>query len=100
MHIGGEKFLQGIVRAHLRFLRLPCSCLKYSGPRLAISFPPFRPSLTAAGSLVFAKIQKVQHCLPTVLCTTFLAMSAALIQRASVFPYSLSLRGIAGEVVI
>jgi hypothetical protein len=30
-----------------------------SGPRLAISFPPFRPSLTAAGSFFFGKIQRV-----------------------------------------
>lgn len=29
------------------------------GPRLAISFPPFRPSLTAAGSFFFSKIQKM-----------------------------------------
>jgi len=33
--------------------------LKYSGPRSAISFPPFRPSLTAAGSFFFGKIQRV-----------------------------------------
>src|SRR6266403_6263375 len=46
-------------RPPLRFLRRACNCLKYSGPRLAISFPPFRPSLTAAGSFFFGKIQKM-----------------------------------------
>ena len=45
-------------RPPLRFLRRACNCLKYSGPRLAISFPPFRPSLTAAGSFFFGKIQR------------------------------------------
>src|SRR5436309_14833422 len=34
-------------RPPLRFLRLACSWLKYSDPRLAICFPPFRPSLTS-----------------------------------------------------
>ena len=46
-------------RPPLRFSRRACNCLKYSGPRLAISFPPFRPSLTAAGSFFFGKIQRV-----------------------------------------
>jgi hypothetical protein len=32
---------------------------RYSGPCLAIFFPPFRPSLTAAGSFFFGKIQRV-----------------------------------------
>jgi len=41
----------------LRFLRFACRFLKYSGPRLAISFPPFRPRATAAGSFALAKIQ-------------------------------------------
>jgi hypothetical protein len=50
------------------FLRLACSCLKYSAPRLAISFPPFRPSLTAVGSFGFGKIQK-KLCLLSVLRT-------------------------------
>ncbi len=54
----------------MRFLRLACNCLKYSGPRLAISFPPFRPSLTAAGSFVLAKIKKRLLQLPHVLCMT------------------------------
>src|SRR6266566_3570771 len=57
-------------RPPLRFLRLACSWLKYSDPLLAISFPPFRPSLTAAGSFFFGKIQRMQLWLPTVLCTT------------------------------
>ena len=43
-------------RPPLRFLRLACSWLKYSEPRLAIFFPPFRPSLTAARSFFFGKI--------------------------------------------
>src|SRR4029077_13547472 len=47
-------------RPPLCFFRLDWSCLKYSGPRLAICFPPFRPSLTAAGSFFFGKIQRVQ----------------------------------------
>jgi hypothetical protein len=46
-------------RPPLRFLRLACSWLKYAEPRLAIAFPPFRPSLTAAGSFFFGKILKV-----------------------------------------
>jgi len=46
-------------RPPLCFFRRACNCLKYSGPRLAISFPPFRPSLTAAGSFFFRKNQKV-----------------------------------------
>src|SRR6266480_1436646 len=46
-------------RPPLRFFRRACNCLKYSGPRLAISFPPFRPSLTAAGSFFFGKIQSM-----------------------------------------
>src|SRR6202162_1493402 len=62
-------------RPPLCFLRLACNCLKYSGPRLAISFPPFRPSLTAAGSFDFAKIQKKYVQLPKVLCTTDVAAS-------------------------
>ena len=32
---------------------------KYLGSRLAISFPPFRPSLTAAGSFLLGKIQRI-----------------------------------------
>jgi hypothetical protein len=32
---------------------------RYSGPRLAIFFPPFRPSLTTAGSFFLGKIQRV-----------------------------------------
>src|SRR5438309_9174034 len=54
-------------RPPLRFFRRACNCLKYSGPRLAISFPPFRPSFTAAGSFFFGKIQRVINLL-TVLC--------------------------------
>ena len=54
-------------RPPLRFFRLACSWLKYSEPRLAISFPPFRPSFTAAGSFFFGKIQRVINLL-TVLC--------------------------------
>src|SRR6267142_7222438 len=57
-------------RPPLRFFRLACNCLKYSGPRLAISFPPFRPRLTAAGSFFFAKSQKLKLSLVTVLCLT------------------------------
>jgi len=57
----------------MRLFRLACNCLKYSGPRLAISFPPFRPSLTAAGSFVFGKIQKKLN-LPNVLCTSRIAL--------------------------
>ena len=41
-----------------------------SGPRLAISLPPFRPSLTAAGSFAFATIQKKLDSAPNVLSTT------------------------------
>jgi hypothetical protein len=57
-------------RPPLRFLRLACSWLKYSEPRLAISCPPFRPSLTAAGSFFFGKIQRSGSNLLTVLCMT------------------------------
>jgi hypothetical protein len=42
-------------RPPLRFLRFAWSFLKYSEPRFAISLPPFRPRLTAAGSFFFAK---------------------------------------------
>src|SRR6266436_5223014 len=59
-------------RPPLRFFRRACNCLKYSGPRLAISFPPFRPSLTAAGSFFFGKIQRACSNLLTLLCTTTL----------------------------
>jgi hypothetical protein len=52
----------------LRFFRRACNCLKYSGPRLAICFPPFRPSLTAAGSFFFGKIRRSNFILLTVLC--------------------------------
>src|SRR5579864_6277404 len=44
-------------RPPLRFFRFACNCLKYSGPRLAISLPPFRPSLTAAGSFLLANFR-------------------------------------------
>ncbi len=36
--------------------RLACNCLKYSEPRLAISMPPLRPKLTAAGSFFRANM--------------------------------------------
>ena len=55
----------------MRFLRLACSCLKYSDPRLAISLPPFRPRLTAAGSFLFGKILWNRFYVRLVLCTTF-----------------------------
>jgi hypothetical protein len=42
-------------RPPLRFFRFAWSFLKYSEPRFAISLPPFRPRLTAAGSFFFAK---------------------------------------------
>jgi hypothetical protein len=42
--------------------------LKYSEHRLAISFPPFLPRLTAAGSFFFGKIQRSSLILLTVLC--------------------------------
>jgi hypothetical protein len=38
-------------RPPLRFFRRACSRLKYSDPRFAVTFRPFRPSLTAAGPL-------------------------------------------------
>jgi hypothetical protein len=37
-------------RPPLRFFRFACSRLKYSEPRFAIFFPPFRRRATAAGS--------------------------------------------------
>jgi hypothetical protein len=40
----------------LRLVRLACNSLKYSEPRFAIAFPPFRPRETAAGSFFFAKV--------------------------------------------
>jgi hypothetical protein len=43
-------FLDVRGRPAFLFLRLRCSCLKYSGLCWAVSFPRFRPSLTAAGS--------------------------------------------------
>ena len=46
-------------RPPLRFFRFACKRLKYSGPRLAISLPPFRPSLTAAGSFFRANTERV-----------------------------------------
>jgi hypothetical protein len=52
----------------LCFFRRACNCLKYSGPRLAICFPPFRPSFTAAGSFFLGKIQRSSFILLTVLC--------------------------------
>src|SRR6266550_4454084 len=55
-------------RPPLRFFRRACNCLKYAGHRLAISFPPFRPSFTAAGSFFLGKIQRVINLL-TVLCS-------------------------------
>ena len=39
----------------MRFFRFACNFLKYSAPRLAISLPPFRPRVTAAGSFFLAK---------------------------------------------
>jgi hypothetical protein len=48
----------------LRFFRFACNCLKYSDPRLAISLPPFRPRVTAAGSFFLAKIQKNRFNVP------------------------------------
>jgi hypothetical protein len=42
-------------RPRLRFFRLACNRLKYSEPRFAIFFPPFRPRATAAGSFYLAK---------------------------------------------
>jgi len=66
LHITGERqaqlakpFLDLGGRPPLRFFRRACNCLKYSRPRLAISFPPFRPSVMAAGSFLFGKIQRV-----------------------------------------
>src|SRR2546427_13058551 len=50
-----RKFRDGIARRLLRFLRLACNFLKYSGRASAIFFPPFRPSLTAAGSLLLCQ---------------------------------------------
>src|SRR5579864_9733299 len=43
-------------RPPFRFFRFACNCRKYSGPRFAISLPPFRPSLTAAGSFLLVKM--------------------------------------------
>src|SRR2546421_8380503 len=57
-------------RPLFRFFRRACNCLKYSGPRLAIAFPPFRPSLTAAGSFFLGKIQRASFSLLTILCMT------------------------------
>src|SRR6267143_322565 len=42
-----QERLLGHGRPARRFLRPACRCLKYSGPRLAITLPPFCPRLLA-----------------------------------------------------
>ncbi len=63
---------------------------------------PTFPSKLDGGAIFFLRqnSEGLAVYLPTLLCTTFLAMSAALNRPASVFPDSISLRRIASKVVI
>ena len=76
----------------MRFFRLACNCLKYSEPRLAIFFPPFRPRATAAGSFSLAKTHRPN-------CDSIMPYARAVATLMDDFPVCWNERGITQELL-